>query len=816
METLVQDLRYGLRMLRKSPAFTTVAVITLALGIGANTAIFSVADAFLLRPVSVSDPDRLVMVMELSPNQNIGEAASWSTVAPGNFEDWKEQSRSFESMAARRWRSFNLTGSGDPQRVLGAEVSANLLDTLGEKPSIGRGFLPEEDAPGHEQEVVLSYGLWKRAFGSDPQVVGSEVKLNELPYTVIGVMPKGFSFPQPAELWVPMVTTPAERSERTQHSLFVTTRLRPGVSVKQAQAEMDGIARRMGASYPKTNQGWGVHVIPVGTFVTGELNRSYTLLLLGAVAFVLLIACANVANLQLARGTVREREMAVRLSLGAGRWRVVRQVLTENLVLGLGGVAVGLLLAQWGVYLILAYMPTDIAKFLPGWDTIGVNWRAFVYALGIALVAGIISGLAPALQSSGINVNESLKESSRGGTTTRGRHRLRNAFVVLQVSLSLVLLVGSGLMAKGVWALIQLNQDFSPHTLLSFNVNLRGERYATAQQKSNFYDRMLRELASAPGVRDAALTSDLPLAMGAAVDAITFSIEGRPVASAREAHWAVMQCVSPAYLPLMHIRLKEGRLLSDDDNESAIPVVLINQRMAKSLWPNQSPIGKRVHWGHDSAAKPWMTIVGVVDDVRNSWITEQPEPTIYGSYRQSPQPSTTVAVRTAGAPESVIATVRQRVAALDPELPLYQVKPYDQVIHESILGLKYVAVMLTVLGIIALVLAAVGLYGVMSYLVMLRRHEIGIRMALGAQRREVLGMALRWGASLMAVGTVIGLLLARGLARELAGLIYGVKAGDVQTFFAATITLVLAAALAAYIPALRASRVDPMVALRYE
>src|SRR5215472_10818145 len=816
METLIQDLRYGLRMLRKSPAFTTVAVITLALGIGANTAIFSVADAFLLRPVSVSDADRLVMVMEVSPGQNVAETASWNTVATGNFEDWKKQSRSFESMSARRWRSFNLSGTGEPQRVLGAEVSANFFETLHEKPEIGRAFLPGDDAPGQDRQVVLSYGLWKRAFASDQRVVGGEIKINELPYTVIGVMPRGFSFPQPAELWVPMVTTNAERSDRSQHSLFVTTRLRPGVSVHQAQAEMDGIARRMGATYPKTNQGWGVHVIPVGIFVTGELTRSYTLILLGAVAFVLLIACANVANLQLARSTVREREMAVRLSLGAGRWRVVRQVLTENLVVGLGGMALGLLLAQWGVYLILAYMPPDIARYLPGWDSISVNWRAFAYAFSIALAAAIISGLAPALQSSGVNVNEALKENTRGGTTTRGRHRLRNVFVVLQVSLSLVLLVGSGLMVKGVWSLIKLNGDFSPKTVLSFNLNLRGERYATARQKTAFYDHVLDELASAPGVRGAALTSDLPFAGGGGVNLSDYSIEGRPLVSAREAHYGVMQCVSPGYLPLMHIRLREGRSLSEGDSDSTIPVVVINQRMAKQLWPTESAIGKRIHWGPDNATSPWMTIVGIVDDVRNGWLTEQPEPTIYSSYRQTPQPNTTIAVRTAGTPESVIPSVRQRVASLDPDLPLYEVKPYDEVIHESVIGLKYVAVMLTVLGIIALVLAAVGLYGVMSYLVMLRWHEIGIRMALGAQRGEVLGMALRWGASLMTIGAVAGLLMASGLARLLAGLIYGVKASDVQTFVVATLTLAIAGALAAYIPALRASRVDPMVALRYE
>src|SRR5215472_15589016 len=558
METLIQDLRYGLRMLRKSPAFTTVAVITLALGIGANTAIFSVADAFLLRPVSVSDADRLVMVMEVSPGQNVAET-SWNTVAPANFEDWKKQSSSFESMAARRWRSFNLSGTGEPQRVLGAEVSANFFKTLHEKPEIGRAFLPGDDAPGQERQVVLSYGLWKRAFASDQRVVGGEIKINELPYTVIGVMPRGFSFPQPSELWVPMVTTNAERSDRSQHSLFVTTRPKPGVSVHQAQAEMDGIARRMGLSYPSTNQGWGVHVIPISIFVTGELTRSYTLMLLGAVGFVLLIACANVANLELARSTVRVREMAVRLSLGAGRWRIVRQVLIESIVLGLGGVALGVVLAQWGVHIILAYMPPDVAKFLPGWDTISVNWRAFGYALTVALVAAVISGLAPALESSGVNVNEALKDGSRGGTATRGRHRLRSAFVVLQVALSLVLLVGSGLMAKGVWALIRVNEDSSPKSLLTFNLDLRGDRYAREQQKTAFSDRMLETLAGTPGVEGAALASGLPFANGGDLNTNVFSIEGRPAVSARDKHWAFEQLVSAGYLSLMHVALREGR-----------------------------------------------------------------------------------------------------------------------------------------------------------------------------------------------------------------------------------------------------------------
>jgi putative ABC transport system permease protein len=461
-------------------------------------------------------------------------------------------------------------------------------------------------------------------------------------------------------------------------------------------------------------------------------------------------------------------------------------------------------------------MPADVAKYLPGWDTIAVDWRAFCFALTIALLAGIISGLAPALQTSRVDLNEALKEGSRGGTTGSSRHRLRSTFVVLQVTLSLVLLVGAGLMVKGVRTLISVTHDFSPQTLLTLRMHLTDTKYKSVQQISAFYDRLLDQAASTPGVKAAAIATQLPFPPGGDLDMNFFSIEGRPISSAREHHAAVIQYISPSYLPLMGIGLREGRLLSDDDAPATLPVAVINQRMARMYWPNQSAVGQRLRVGPDKAPGPWTTIAGVVADVRNSWIYAQPEPTIYIPYRQSPHRYTAVALRTGTSPMAVVSSLRSRVAQLDPGLPLDAIMPYSEMIHRSVLGLKYVAAMLSVLGVIALVLAAVGLYGVMSYLVTSRTHEIGIRMALGARRAAVLGMAARWGASLVIVGTVIGVVAAIALARLLASLLYGVNAGDVETFTVATITLAVAAGLAAFIPARRATKVDPLVALRYE
>jgi putative ABC transport system permease protein len=812
MDTLLQDLLYSLRMLRKNPAFAFVAVLTLALGIGANTAIFSVAEAFLIRPVTFPDTDRMVMILEISP----GQTSEWNRVAPGNFEDWSRQSQSFEPMAAGRWNIFNLTGSGDPLRVRGFEVTANFLDTLQVKPALGRGFLQNANTPGYETEVVLGDGLWERQFGADPKIIGKSIRLNDRLLTVVGVMPKGFSFPLSAELWTPVVLTADDQSNRTAHSLIVVTRRQPGISMHQAQAEMNAIATRLENAYPITNQGWHVRVIPIAEFVVGDLIRSYTLLLLGAVAFVLLIACANVANLQFARGTIRSQEMAVRLSLGATRFRVGRQCLIESVLLGLGGAVLGLPLAALGLKLILVHMPPDVASYLPAWDTIAIDWRALFFTLGIAVFAGIVSGVAPALHNARANLNDALKMGGRSGSAGSSRSPLRSTFVVLQITLSLVLLVGAGLMVKGMRSLVSLTDDFSPSTVLSMRLNLPNTRYKDVQLMASFYDRMLEKVSSIPGIRSAAIATQLPYADGGDVNTTPFSIEGRPVPSPRERRTAVIQYVSPGYFSLLGIALHQGRLVTKDDGVFTLPVAVVNERMARKYWPSESALGKRLRVGPDDGAGPWMTVVGVVADVRNSWINSQPELGIYVPYRQSPQHFSALALRTQGPPMSVLSGVRSRIAEMDAELPLYKIMPYDELIHQSILGPRYVAVLLSVLGVIALALAAVGLYGVMSYLVTSRTREIGIRMALGAQRWAVLGMTLRWGASLLVFGGIIGILAAIAVAKLFASILYGVHAGDLETFFIATLTLIAAASLAAFIPARRAAKVDPMTALRCE
>jgi putative ABC transport system permease protein len=679
---------------------------------------------------------------------------------------------------------------------------------------MGRDFHKGVNTPGFDTEIVLSDGLWERQFGSDPHIIGKNVRLNDQLLTVVGVMPKGFSFPPSAELWVPLLLASDEENSRNTHSLFVIGRRRPGASMHQVQAEMNAIATRLENEYPNTNQGWRVRVIPIAEFVTGELVRSYTLLLLFAVAFVLLIACANVANLQFARGTVRTQEMAVRQSLGATRFRVARQCLMESVLLGLGGAALGLPLAALGLKLILIHMPSDVAAYLPGWDTIAIDWRALVFTLGISVLVGIASGVAPALQNSRVNLNDALKQGGRSGSS--GRHPLRSIFVVLQITLSLVLLVGAGLMVKGMRTLVSLTNDFSPSTVLALRINLPDTRYKDAQQTASFYDNIMEKLSSIPGVRSAVIATQLPFSDGGDVNTNRFSTEGRPVSSPRERRNAVVQYVSPGYFSLLGIALRQGRIITNEDGISTLPVTVINQRMAQKYWPSQNAIGQRLRVGSDETGGPWMTIVGVVADVRNSWINSQPEPGIYIPYRQLPPHSVALALRTQGPPMSVLPGVRSRIAELDAELPLYKIMPYDELIQQSIVGPRYVAVLLSVLSLIALLLAAVGLYGVMSYLVTSRTREIGIRMALGAQRRVVLGMTFRWGASLLLFGGAIGILAAIAVARLFASILYGVHAGDLETFFIATLTLIAAASLAAFIPARRAARVDPIIALRCE
>lgn len=812
MDTLLQDIRFGARMLWKHRGATLVAVLALALGIGANTAIFSVADAFLNKPVSFPEMDRLVMVMERAP----GETMFWNSVAPAGYFDWKEQATSFEEFAVGTWNESNLTGGGTPERVTGASISANFLNVLRVQAALGRTFAAGEDTAGQDQVVILSDALWRSSFGSDPSVLGRSIRLDGRPHTVIGVMPKGFDFPKPGDFWTPLVFDQTLRVRRDTRLLFPVARLKPGVTLEAAEAEMAAIEARLAASYPESNRGWTSWVMPIQRFVVSTLTRQYTLLLVGAVAFVLLIASANVANLQLARITGRQRELAVRAALGAGRWRIIRQLLTESVLLSLAGALIGLPLATWGIELVLAYMPPDVAKFIFGWDQIRLDYRALAFTFSVALAAGLVSGLVPALMQSRLYLSESLKEGGRSSSAGRRRHRVRGVLVVSEIALALVLLIGAGLLAKGFRALYNVHQHSSPESLLTFYVNLPETRYGDLSVRRTFYQQALDRIQTLPGAQSSAVMSYVPYANGGGASTNRFSIEGRAGDDSTSFRSAIVQTVSPDYFRLMQVPVFEGREFTSQDTSSSAPVAIVSENLARKFLPGENPIGKRIKVGVESSNESWMTVVGVARDVRYTWINHDPLPTLYRPSFQFPRLYAAFVVRTAGSPASLVPMVRASFQALDPELPIFDAKSLDLVISESLVGIGYVAVMLIVMGAIALILASVGIYGVMAYAVGERTHEFGVRMALGARARDIFALVLRNGALLTVLGFAIGLPLAFLLAQTLSGLIFGVSTADAASFLGIPLVLAAVAFLACYIPGRRATRVDPVKALRWE
>ena len=810
MGSFWQDIRYGLRMLRRNPGVTALGIAALALGVGANTAMFSVADAFLLKPLPFPNLSRLVMVEQTLPEMSVFE----NSASPANFVEWRSQSHSFEKVAAYEWDDVNLTGDGMPQRAQAFLVTANFFDTLGVKPMMGRAFLPEEEEPGRDQEVVLSHGLWVRRYGADPNILGKTVKIDAKSSTVIGVMGHDFVFPLSAELWIPMAMDAAEKSKRKSHSVWVLGLRKPGVSLEQSAAEITTIHERTKQQYPDDEKRWGVRLVPLREAAAGDLTVQYTKLLMVAVGLVLLIACANVANLQLARAAGRQREIAVRGALGASRWRLIRQLLIESTLLSLVGAGLGLIFAEWSIDLILSNMPPDVARYILGWQNIRLDIRAFLYTLGIAVAAGVVSGLVPALQSTHPDLNEALKDGGRGGSGGRSRQRLRSIFVVAEVSISLVLLIGSGLLVKGFRSLINVNGNFEPESLLSMRLTLPDAKYRGQQPKIvSFYEQALEQIRTIPGVEMAATTTQLPYGDGGAMN--FFSIENQPPQSG-ETRLARLQSISPNYFRVLHIPLREGREFSDADSSASAPVAVISLSMARRYFPNGSAVGQHIRTGGADSKVPWATIVGVVDEVRYDWISQGPQPTLYLPYRQSPFQYAYLGVRTSGNPESLISAVRSKIAVVDPDQPVYEVKSMDRMIHESVMGIAYVAVMMSVLGVIALLLASVGVYGVMAYAVTERTHEIGVRMALGAQRLDVLRMMASRGVLLTGIGLAIGLPVSFWLARLLARLLFGVSSADPAIFIGITALLSLIALAACVIPARRAMQVDPMVALRYE
>jgi putative ABC transport system permease protein len=809
VETLAQDIRYAVRLLLKSPGFTAAAILTLALGIGANAAIFSVANAFLRKPIWFPELERITVVVNSMP----GESISRNSVPPADYADWKEHANSFEQVGAYEWRDVNLTGDGDPQQLTGASVTADFFEILRTRPETGRAFLPEEEQSGHDREVILGHGLWVRRFGSDPNVAGKTVTIDGVSQTIVGVMGDDFDFPTSAQIWFPMTLSDKERNIRSSHYVWPVARLRAGVSVEQAQAEMAAIQTRLQKDYPIAEKGWGVRVIPMRDFAADEYSRQYSILLLYAVGFVLLIACANVANVQLARATARQREFALREAIGASRWRIMRQLLTESTLLAVAGAGLGLLFAQWALQLMVTHMPPDVARYIAAWKHIQLDFDVLVYTAMLALVAGIVSGLAPAFQGAKTDLCEQLKEGGRGTTAGRSGHLLRHAFVVGEIAASLLLLVGAGLTVKGVRSLLAAHQNLTPESVLTMRVLLPDVKYKDPQRQIAFYSRMLQQVGALPGVKVAAVATRVPFADSGITN--DFHIEGIP-AQPGEARFLNSESVNPEYFRAMNIPLREGRFFGDQDGAETPRVAVISQRLAQRFWPNQSPLGKHIQEGTDESKKPWATIVGVAGDVRYEWNEREDYPTIYFPYEQAPRQDSFIVVRTEGDPMASVARVRAGIGAVDPDQPVYEIKTMDRVISESVVGLSYVAAIMAVLGAIALVLAAVGVYGVMAYAVTERMHEIGVRMALGAQPREVLRLVLARGFFLTGLGMLIGLPVSFLLANVLASFIFGVGANDALVFSGISVFLAGIALAACYIPARRAMRLDPMVALRYE
>ncbi len=809
MNNLLQDVKYAIRMLAKHPGYTALAVIALALGIGANTAIFSMGYALLEKPVAVPEVEGLCAIDEYrlsTPGINVG-------ASPAAFADWKEQSQSFSEWAASQYYDTNISGEGMPERVQGFRVTANFFTVLKASPMLGRTFLAGEDTPGRERVAVIGYGLWTRRFGADPGMVGQVVRVEGQPYEIVGVMPREFDFPVAAELWMPMALTLQERKERAGRSVDAIARMKPGVTLRRASAEMAGIAARLAKAHPNENRGWATRVMDIREKIAGNLTREYMTLLMGAVAFVLLIACANVANLQLARATGRYREVAVRVALGASRWRVVRQLITESVLQSLLAVGLGMVFAYWSLELVRSNFPPDVLKFVPGINIMGLDWPTFLFSFSIAVLAGMLVGLMPALHVSRPNLNDSLREGRRGSGAGRGRHLTRSVLVVAEVALALVLLVGAGLMVHGVGTIRTMHNSSQPETILTFQVNLPDAGYTGMRPRIQFYDQVLERLKTLPGVGVAALGRSVPYNDSSSSGAI--SVEARPALEG-ETPLAQYQYVNDGWFKVFHIPLRDGRIFEYRDGSEATRVAVISEKLAQRYWPGESPLGRRVKLGSDASENQWLTVVGVVGDIRYNWFERDPSPAIYLPYRQTARQIMQFALRVPANPQGVGEAARKQVAAVDPDMPIFDVKTHAQVIHESVTGITYVAVMMTVLGVIALALASVGIYGVMAYAVTERTHEIGVRVALGAQTRHVLRLMLARGIALTAIGLAIGLGLSYALANILSSLIMGVSATDVVTFGGVVGLLAFVSFAATYIPARRATQVDPLIALRYE
>ena len=796
-----QDVRYGARLLARTPGFAAVILLTLALGIGANSMMFTVVNAVLLRPLPYPHPEQLVLLRDFNHDKGFDSFS----VAPGNFLDWRAQSRSFTGMAAFGGASFNYTGGPFPERIAAMRVTEGFFEALGVQPVAGRSFQSSDFQQGQDHVVLLSYGLWQKIFQGDPQALGRNIQLSDEPYTVVGVMPPGLRFiSREQDVWAPWAFPPAWSQVRGAHFLSVLARRKPGVTLEQARAEMAGIGQRLAAQYPDVNRGWGVRTDLLYENVVGDV-RPALLLLLAAVGALLLIACGNVANMLLARTLERRREIAVRASLGAGRWRLIRQVLAESLLLSLAGGALGLLLAAAGTRTLLSMAP----QVLPRADAIHLDPWVLGFTFAVAVLTGIVFGLAPMVTVARQDLQQTLKE---GGRTSSASQRLRGALVSAEVALALVLLVGAGLLIGSFARLEAVAPGFRTERALAFDVSLPRTRYADAPRKAAFYESLIERLLTLPGVQSAAAVTTLPLSDND--ESYTFEVENKPNEPGKEPS-AMYYDVTPGYFQTMGIPLLAGRDFSRTDALDTPRVCIINDVLAREYFPGLDPVGRHLFLGAGQG-RIFREIVGVVGSVKHYWLGEKPQPQAYEPLAQVPDSGATIVVRSTLDPGSLTAAVRGRVQAVDAQLPIAHVITFDQLVAESVSQPRFRTLLLGLFAAFAVALAVAGLYGVMSYTVTQRTREIGIRMVLGAQRKSVYQLVVGQGMILVGMGVVVGLGSALGLTRLLKRFLFGVEATDLLTFIAVSALLVVVAACACFFPARRASRVDPLESLRYE
>ena len=808
MNILFQDLRFALRLMLKSPGFSAIAIITLALGIGANSAIFSVVNAVLLRPLPFNDPSRLVLVEERSKYPTI-------TVSYLNYLDWRDQSHSFESMQAMYTTNMTLTGKDEPERVVTRMVTSGFFPLLGVSPRIGRNFSREEDRAGGTPVAILSYALWQRRFGGASDVLGKSLTLDAQPYTVVGVLPPGFQFFQPADVFLPFHpwarTLPDDRNWHP--GILPVARLKPGVSIEQARAEMQTISKRLEQQYPLYNTGDSSDVVPVHEQLV-QNSRPALLLLLGAVSFVLLIACVNVANLLLARGASRGREFAIRTALGAGRGRVVRQLLTESVLLSLAGGGLGLLIAS----LSLGPLLKIAGGSLPQTGPVGLDGGVLAFTAAIAILTGLLFGIVPALRTAKLDLRETLNEGSRGSTAGPGHHRMRNALLCMEISLAMLLLVGAGLLLRSFSRLQEVPPGFQVDHLLVADIPLARTAYAKPDQRYEFYDRLVEASRNLPGVRAAGAATFLPVSGGGSI--IHFNITGRPPKSPSDFIAAGYRAVTPGYLETLGVPLLQGRLITPADTEHAPSVVVINATMAHIYFPTEDPLGKRLQLGATPENEiPTMEIVGVVGDVRPG-LGVDPQAEMYLPYRQADQIlpvfSLSIVLRTVNDPSAETSSFRTALAHIDPGVPLVNVRTMQTNMEATVAQPRFRTWLIGIFAALALALAGVGVYGVMFYSVTQRTSEIGVRVTLGARPEDIFRIIIAGALRIALLGVVIGLVAAAALTRVLKAFLFGITAYDPLTFAGVALVLTLVALAASYFPARRATRVDPMVALRYE